>query len=295
MSFKRKEQSVSKFALKRLLRLFPVVFIAILLGFIFCECGWLFLDDLAQIQPMSNWTLSLYTFDSSLVLALKDIFYTLFCGFSYYDANFWTISFELYTPILILVLFKWFPRMLSFQLCRMYLLLSILLLGFQMSSLYINTVYVLCFLIGGGIALYGDCITIRSKWYMPILIFVGLISFVLPHYVHFRIGNPLKLIGVIVVLYILYRHEYGIFKWMSKYYIFRKLGGVSYEIYAYHLILLVSLSSIIVTGLSKYVSYDIAVLFSYIVSLLSVFVLSVFSSFVTKKFYNPLISKLLKQ
>ena len=73
------------------------------------------------------------------------------------------------------------------------------------------------------------------------------------------------------------------------------LGGVSYEIYAYHLILLVSLSSIIVTGLSKYVSYDIAVLFSYIVSLLSVFVLSVFSSFVTKKFYNPLISKLLKQ
>lgn len=295
MSFKRKEQSVSKFALKRLLRLFPVVFIAILLGFIFCECGWLFLDDLAQIQPMSNWTLSLYTFDSSLVLALKDIFYTLFCGFSYYDANFWTISFELYTPILILVLFKWFPRMLSFQLCRMYLLLSILLLGFQMSSLYINTVYVLCFLIGGGIALYGDSITIRSRWYMPILIFIGLISFVLPHFLLFRIGNPLKLIGVIVVLYILYRHEYGIFKWMSKYYIFRKLGGVSYEIYAYHLILLVSLSSIIVTGLSKYVSYDVAVLFSYIVSLLSVFVLSIFSSFVTKKFYNPLISKLLKQ
>lgn len=73
-----------------------------------------------------------------------------------------------------------------------------------------------------------------------------------------------------------------------------KLGGVSYEIYAYHLIVLVSLSSLITTNLSKYMNYDMAVFVTYIISILCVFLLSVFSSFITKKYYNPLISNLLK-
>ena len=225
LSFKRKEQGILKFAIKRMLRLFPVVFIAILLGFIVCDNGWIFLGDLGKMQSMSDWSLSLYTFDSSALLAIKDVFYTMFCGFSYYDANFWTISFELYTPIAILILFKWFHNMLSIRFCVIYLLLSILLLGFQMNSLYINTVYVLCFFIGSGIALYGERIKVRKSLFLPTLIAIVLLSFVLPHFMFFRIGNPLRLMGVCAILFILYKHEYNILKWMNKYYVFRKIGG----------------------------------------------------------------------
>lgn len=225
LSFKRKEQGILKFAVKRMLRLFPVVFIAILLGFIACDNGWIFLDDLGKLQSMSDWALSLYTFESSALLGIKDVFYTMFCGFSYYDANFWTISFELYTPIAILILFKWFHNMLSIRLCGIYLLLSILLLGFQMNSLYINTVYVICFFIGSGIALYGERTKVRNCLYLPILIAIVLISFVLPHFISFRIGNPLRLMGVCASLYVLYKHEYDILKWLNRYYAFRKIGG----------------------------------------------------------------------
>ena len=225
LSFKRKEQGILKFAVKRMLRLFPVVFIAILLGFIACDNGWVFLDDLGKLQSMSDWALSLYTFESSALLAIKDVFNTMFCGFSYYDANFWTISFELYTPIAILILFKWFHKMLSIRLCGIYLLSSILLLGFQMNSLYINTVYVLCFFIGSGIALYSERTKVMNCLYLPILIAIVLISFVLPHFISFRIGNPLRLMGVCASLYVLYKHEYGIFKWLNRYYVIRKIGG----------------------------------------------------------------------
>ena len=227
LSFQRKDEypTLYYFTIKRIFRLFPVVVLAILLGLIVCESGWLFFMRLSDFQPMTNWTLSLYNFDSSLLLAVTDIFNTLFCGFSYYDANFWTISYELYVPILILILLKWLPNILSVKILSILVFLAILLLGIQKSTLYMNTVYVLCFLIGCGIALFGNRINIDESKMKSILFFVIIVCFFLPQFIYFRFGNPLRLIGVTSLLLILSKHELQIIKRMNKIRFFSLLGG----------------------------------------------------------------------
>lgn len=216
---------ISHFAMKRVLRLLPVVIIAIALGYTICSTGLLYFKQLMTIQTMSPWALSLYNFNNSLILAVKDIFFTMFCGFSYYDANFWTISYELYIPILLLIMFRYIYTFRLEKVTLVLIVISVLLLGVQMNSLYLNSVYILCFFIGSGLALYSNKINISTKKIYILFVFSLILCFFAPHFFHFRIGNPLRLIGVIILLFTTYKSDFPIIKVLAKNTLINKLGG----------------------------------------------------------------------
>lgn len=284
-------------AVKRYLRLFPVVFVSILITFLFMKMGFMYHLEISSIVNNSTFLLDYDNFEPTILKMLIDIFIKTYISGSNFVGPFWTIRYEFIGYILILGL--------CFIVRNSQYRRTILIL-IMIKMVYDTNFYYIAFL--GG-ALVADLVlnqegTWASRYYESIIeknyfivfcFIVGCIFAMCP----LQFSGPYSMLGILpftshtsircfgMTLFLYALFNCSILQRFFSNTIFAFLGEISYAIYGIHWTLMLSLQDYMFSKLFLSIGYNKAAIASFLVTLVVSVLLGYFiHKFVEERFFT---------
>ena len=282
---------------KRYFRLLPIISIATIFTFILMKFDLLYHLNIVDIVQNSTFLQAYCNFDPTIPSLFNNIFIKVFITGSDYVGPFWTIRYELWGPLVALILCSLLHKRKSRRL--LYVLIVVPLSIFvdsNLLSLFIGVFVadLLCF--------PDKDTTIFSKYYFTILnnkLFIIIISIVglycvcVPMYfagiyqywniIPYLFPGILRSIGVGLLLYVLLKTPQIRKPFESK--LLQLLGRISFSVYAIHWTLMLSLQAWLFMNFSSLYSYSIAALLSFGITCIAIFIVAYIIWFVVER--NP--------
>lgn len=270
---KMRNTSIVKYTINRFWRLLPPVLISILLMYIFQKNGWLTIST--KTLDHSAWLQGLYQFtaDKQLINPLIDATYNTYIrGNVLYNANLWAIKYEFIIPILLVLV----GPFLQYRLIRIALILFVVL---SISGIHGNRYFWIGTMLFGAVL----CYYIRLIPYYKVrnvFLIIGLLFIIITNVfsIYSIVGSSLlrifNLISSIFITIIVLNENGKLKNYLLNNKIICYLGKISYEIYVFHLFVLLTLSPLILYSLEYKLGYSISVIVSYILTIFVVVVIS---------------------
>lgn len=295
MSFARRKTKLSNiptFLFKRFLRLLPPIFVSLLLAYCLMCGKFIFIDNLKQFFPLSDWAVGLYHFNPHELFPFRDVFNVFLLGHSGYNPNLWIVRFEFLVPVLVLLLCK----IIHIKSVQISLLASLfLLMGgylFMNEEKCLTLVFVLLFGLGLLIAYWGVNYDTKAHE-IKLMSWSSFILWVLSTSFSISFNRLLDIILCALLLFVMYKREFVLLKKLKSIPVFEKLGRNSYEFFVYHLIIMASFSCWFFTLLYYSFGYYLSLLITWLFTVSIVYLLSSISNELTSKYYNPFLKKFL--
>ncbi len=270
---KMKKASILKYAFNRFWRLFPPIFISILLMYIFQKNNWLTISD--KTAESSSWLQSLYQFKENtyLINPLYDAIYNTYIGGNVvYNCNLWAIRFEFLVPMLLIII----GPLMHYRYTRISLIIIDIFLfvwgsekrWFWMGIMLLGPI--LCYYLR---LLPYDRI---KKWFLTLgLFFIILTNIIsIESVLDFSLHRIINLISSIVILIMTINEKCKFKNILLNNRIICSLGKASYEIYVFHLFALFTISPLIIIFLKPTLGNYISIIVSYIITIIIVVIFS---------------------
>lgn len=270
---KMKKTSILKYTFNRFWRLFPPIFISILMMYIFQENNWFTISS--KTLESSSWLQSLYQFKDNtyLINPLYDATYNTYIGGNVvYNCNLWAIRFEFLVPLLLIII----GPLIHYRYTRISLIIIIISLfvwGTEKLWFWLGTM-----LLGPILCYYLRFLPYNKikKWFLILgLFFIILTNIIsIESIIGFQSHRIINLISSIVILIITINENCKLKNILLNNKIICSLGKVSYEIYVFHLFALFTISPSIINFLVPTLGDHISKITSYIITIIIVVIFS---------------------